>query len=57
MQVFRSNPEYYDVIENPIDFARISYKLKNEDYQSYDEFYEDMETVLENAKRFYPVIF
>lgn len=49
----RTDPEYYKIIETPIDFARIQQKLKNEEYESFNDFYDDMELVINNAKKFF----
>ncbi|XP_003378659.1 putative bromodomain protein [Trichinella spiralis] len=49
----QSLPEYYSVIENPIDLTQIHEKVKTDEYSHVDRFMEDINLLVENAKRFY----
>ncbi|KRY57307.1 Protein polybromo-1 [Trichinella britovi] len=49
----KSLPEYYSVIENPIDLTQIHEKVKTDEYSHVDRFMEDINLLVENAKRFY----
>ncbi|PIC49976.1 hypothetical protein B9Z55_000106 [Caenorhabditis nigoni] len=49
----RLEPEYYDVVKEPIDITTIQHKLKNPDYQSYDQFQSDFDTFISNNLAYY----
>lgn len=51
----RSDPDYYKVVEKPIDLQRIQQKLKSEEYRSFAEFCKDVELLIKNAKLAYKV--
>ena len=49
----RSDPEYYDIVENPIDLMKIQQKLKTDEYESMDDMKEDFELMVANNKSYY----
>lgn len=51
----RSEPEYYDVVENPIDLMKIHNKIKNEEYSDVDQMTEDIQLMVENGFKYYKV--
>jgi hypothetical protein len=42
-------PDYFDVIQNPMDFGTIEKKLKHHEYLSMQHFLQDVELVFENC--------
>uniref|UniRef100_A0A7E4ZZ93 Bromo domain-containing protein n=1 Tax=Panagrellus redivivus TaxID=6233 RepID=A0A7E4ZZ93_PANRE len=50
----RTDPEYYDVVKQPIDFARINQRLRADEYNSFNDFCNDVELVISNAQLCYP---
>ncbi|KAK6057999.1 Bromodomain protein [Cooperia oncophora] len=49
----RTEPDYYKQVKSPIDFTRIQQKLKTEEYQSFEEFCEDVELLVDNTRTYY----
>lgn len=42
-------PDYFDVIQNPMDFGTIEKKLKHHEYLNMQHFLQDVELVFENC--------
>lgn len=53
--VYRSDPEYFNVVSQPIDLTRIQQKVKTEEYRSVDELYADIHLLVSNNKKYYKV--
>ncbi|VDO63669.1 unnamed protein product [Heligmosomoides polygyrus] len=51
----RTEPDYYKQVKSPIDFTRIQQKLKTEEYQTFEEFCEDVELLVDNTRTYYKV--
>jgi len=49
----RSDPDYYDVIENPIDIMKIQLKMKTDEYTCMDDLIADFELMVANTKSYY----
>lgn len=49
----RSDPEYYELVENPIDLMKIQNKLKNEEYDDIDQMTDDFSLLVKNALQYY----
>ena len=49
----KTEPQYYDVVKKPIDVLKIQQKAKTEAYNDIDEFYEDVQLLVQNAKTYY----
>jgi protein polybromo-1 len=49
----RQEPSYYDVVSNPIDLLKVQHKMKSDAYDDLNEFAEDIELIVNNAKAFY----
>ena len=52
---YRSDPEYYELVENPIDLMKIQNKLKNEEYDDIDQMTDDFSLLVKNALQYYRV--
>lgn len=53
----RTHPDYYATIKQPIDLIRIQQKLRTDEYQTFEQFIDDIDLLLANAKIFYKVNF
>jgi hypothetical protein len=53
--VRRANAEYYSTIKDPIDLTQIQEKLHKNEYNTFEEFLDDLELLFNNAKSFYRV--
>lgn len=42
-------PDYYDVIKNPMDLSMIQRKLNMKEYKSQEEFYQDIDLMIQNC--------
>ena len=49
----RGNADYYTAIKDPIDLTQIQQKIHSDDYTSYEQFLDDFDLLLTNAKNFY----
>jgi protein polybromo-1 len=49
----RQEPNYYEIVTNPIDLLRVQQKLKTDSYEDIDDLTNDMELLVNNAKAFY----
>lgn len=53
---YRTHSDYYTLIKQPIDLIRIQQKIRTDEYQNLEQFIDDIELLLNNAKTFYRVI-
>ncbi|XP_039760506.1 protein polybromo-1 isoform X1 [Pararge aegeria] len=49
----RQEPQYYEVVSQPIDLLRVQQKLKTDTYEDIEELTADIELLVNNAKAFY----
>lgn len=49
----RTDAEYYKVVTEPIDFSRILQKLKTEEYMTFEQYCDDLDKMVANAKLYY----
>lgn len=49
----RQEPNYYEIVTNPIDLLRVQQKLKTDSYEALDDLTNDIELLVNNAKAFY----
>jgi hypothetical protein len=52
---YRANADYYASIKDPIDLIQIQQKIHSDEYTSYEQFLDDIELLINNAKSFYRV--
>ena len=52
---FRSVPDYYSTVADPIDMATIQQKIKVQEYEDVEQMSTDIELLVNNAKSFYLV--
>nr|POE46861.1 bromodomain-containing factor 1 [Quercus suber] len=45
-------PQYPDIIKNPMDISTLEEKLKNDEYRSVQEFFDDFTLIIANCKTF-----
>ena len=51
----RAHADYYSTIKDPIDLTQIQTKVHQNEYQTFEEFLDDLELLFNNAKNFYRV--
>ncbi|XP_076040531.1 protein polybromo isoform X16 [Oratosquilla oratoria] len=49
----KTEPQYYDVVKNPLDMLKIQQKIKTDVYNDLEEFCKDAQILVENAKLYY----
>ena len=54
---YRSNPDYYEVVKEPIDFTMIQKNVKSAKYQTMEQFVHDVNLMVENEKLYHRVSF
>ncbi|EEB07672.1 SAGA complex histone acetyltransferase subunit Gcn5 [Schizosaccharomyces japonicus yFS275] len=45
-------PDYYDVIKNPMDLSTMEFKLRNDKYESVQEFIRDAKYIFDNCRSY-----
>jgi protein polybromo-1 len=51
----RTNPDYYNIVKEPIDLLRVQQKLKSNEYERFQDFDSDIQLLIANSKLFYKV--
>lgn len=51
----RSNADYYESVKQPIDFMRIQQKIKSDEYETFQQFDDDILLLFGNAIQYYDV--
>ena len=51
----RSDPEYFNVVSNPIDLLRVQSKIKMDEYDTVEQLTSDIHLLVSNAKAYYKV--
>ncbi|CAF1481874.1 unnamed protein product, partial [Rotaria sordida] len=49
----RANTDYYTSIKEPIDLTEIQQKIHSDQYDSFEQFLDDIELLINNAKNYY----
>ncbi|CAI5439479.1 unnamed protein product [Caenorhabditis angaria] len=49
----RLEPNFYEKVQNPIDFTTIQVRLKTPDYMNFEEFCEDIDLLIKNTLGYY----
>ncbi|WBW73326.1 SAGA complex histone acetyltransferase catalytic subunit Gcn5 [Schizosaccharomyces osmophilus] len=45
-------PDYYEVIEHPVDLSTMEYRLRNNQYESVEEFIRDAKLIFNNCRQY-----